>query len=56
MNSFVKGTALSTLAGLSLAGSVDAAEILITGDIATSTTWTADNTAPRRATSCPAPP
>jgi hypothetical protein len=41
---FIKGTATTIAVGAGLAGAVDAAEILVTSDISTSTTWTADNT------------
>ena len=44
MNRFIKGTALSLLAGATAMGSAEAAEIMVTADIATSTTWTANNT------------
>jgi hypothetical protein len=44
VNSFLKHTALFLAAGFGLAGSVDAAEVFVTGDIATSTTWTSNNT------------
>ena len=44
MSSLIKGTATSILLGIGLAGTADAAEILVTSNISTSTTWTADNT------------
>ncbi|GJM23140.1 MAG: hypothetical protein DHS20C15_30550 [Planctomycetota bacterium] len=44
MNRFIKGTALSLLAAATAVTSADAAEIMVSSNIATSTTWTADNT------------
>lgn len=44
MNSLFKGTALVALAGAAFQTTLQAAEILVTDDITTSTTWTADNT------------
>ena len=44
MNSLLKNTALTVLAGLGAAGAADAAEILVSSNISTSTTWTRDNT------------
>ena len=44
MSSLIKGTATSILFGIGLAGSADAAEIFVTSNISTSTTWTANNT------------
>ena len=41
MNSFIKGTAAAAIV---FAGNATAAEILVTSDIATSTTWTTGNT------------
>ncbi len=43
MKNVIKGTSLA-LAAASLAGAANAAEVLVTSNIATSTTWTADNT------------
>jgi len=49
----------SLLAVAALAGGANAAEILVSADIATSTTWTANNTYnlhARRSTCCPVRP
>lgn len=44
MKSFLKGTAMLTTASVAMVSSSHAAEILVSSDISTSTTWTADNT------------
>ena len=44
MTSFIKGAAVTVLAGISFGGVASAANVNIGSDIAVSTTWTADNT------------
>lgn len=44
MKTFAHGTAAALFLGLAAAGTANAAEIFVSGDITTSTTWTADNT------------
>ncbi|MEX1024613.1 MAG: hypothetical protein WD226_06000 [Planctomycetota bacterium] len=44
MNRFFQGTLLAAAAGAALTSSASAAEILVTSDITSSTTWTAGNT------------
>ncbi len=44
MRSFLKGIAIPALIGVGLAGAANAAEILVSANISTSTTWTANNT------------
>ncbi len=44
MSSFKKGTALALIASACMAGAAQAAEVMVTTDIAVSTTWTANNT------------
>ena len=44
MKQLLQGIAFSSLVAGAFAGSAQAAEILVSGDITTSTTWTADNT------------
>ncbi|MDF1799348.1 MAG: hypothetical protein P1V81_09250 [Planctomycetota bacterium] len=44
MNTIFQGLAFSAAFGVALTGSASAAEVLVTSNITTSTTWTADNT------------
>jgi hypothetical protein len=44
VNSIVKKAGLTILSGVVAAGAASASEVLVTGTIATSTTWTKDNT------------
>jgi hypothetical protein len=44
VRSFIKGMTVCAVAGAGLAGSARASEVLVSSDISTSTTWTANNT------------
>ncbi len=44
MRSVMRGTALTTVLGMGIAGAASASEVFVTNDISVSTTWTANNT------------